>query len=139
MKKILLRALGITTVKTIVYLVVMLVGMLFFATRIPPLAFTLLYGFIFALNTFLFAEWIFLRGEHHPIKALILTFVCTYLWDVVFSIAFLSWLLRTNLLSEQSFKSHALYFAIHAVAMGSAYYLKKRSVAGRVLTEGIEN
>ncbi len=136
MKYFYLRALGITTVKNLLFIIVNVAVLMTIASHIPQAVLTVIFLFVLGLNTFLFSEWIFASG-YLPFRALIMTIVGTFAWDVLVWVGFFSWLYQQNMLIRQSAFFIFVPFFIHAGAMWTAYVTRKRVLAGSVDTEGL--
>ena len=136
-KQLYLRAFSITTLKTVVYLLLTTVSLLFLGDKISALIFGVVSLAVYFINTFLFSEWLF-KGEHIPILPLAIVIAGTYVWDTVLALMFNSWLLGRNLFATQEFVALFILFLLHAIAMSAAYYIRKRYGAERGLAEGLE-
>ncbi len=136
MKYFYLRALGITTVKNLLFIIVNVAVLMTIASHIPQVVLTVIFLFVLGLNTFLFSEWIFANG-YLPFRTLIITIVGTFAWDVLIWVGFFSWLYQQNMLVRQSAFFIFVPFIIHAGAMWTAYVTRKRTLAGSVNTEGL--
>lgn len=136
-KSFLPRAVLISTAKDVVYTAITLWGVLFVFGNVPMRVYTLIFGIIFFLNTFLFAEWIFRIPILTPRRAA-MAVIITYCWDVLLNILIWSFLTDLNLFAAQSVAAHLAYFAVHATAMAAAYYERKRlGPAQRGMAEGL--
>lgn len=124
-KSLLPRAIAISTVKDAVYTALSIWGVLFIFGNVPMKVYTLIFGIIFFLNTFLFAEWMFRVPVLTPRKAALVVFV-TYVWDVLLNILIWSFLADINLFAAQSLPAHLAYFTVHAAAMAAAFYDRRR-------------
>lgn len=133
----LLRALGISTVKSIVYIMAAIAGILFLASAIPPLVYLTIFYILFFVNTFVFSEWIF-KGQDIRTLDLAASILATYLWDVLFISLFFVWLVDINMFAQQDALQHLVFGTIHGVSMYSAYYIRKRFAAKLGLAEGLE-
>ena len=138
MKKLYLRALSITTLRSMAYLLILLVGVLFIGDRISPVLLSTMYVAIYFINAFLFAEWMF-TGIHIKIQHLATIVVGTFIWDAFLSLLVMSWMQGRNLFINQPFWPNALLFLIHVIALSAAYILKKRMHATQSLAEGLES
>jgi hypothetical protein len=137
-KQLYLRAFSITTLKNIVFILALNMGLLFLGDKIPAFTFGIIFQAIYFLNTFLFSEWLFKKGECIPLIPLGIVILGTYVWDSFVALLFNSWLFEWNLFVTQEFLSHLYLFVIHAAAMAAAYYVRKRFGAERSLSEGLE-
>ena len=131
------RAIGISTLKSIVYICVMIAGILFLADTVPPSLYLTIHYIIFFLNTFMFSEWIF-RGREVKKLELFGSIILTYAWDLLLITLFMSWLVEINLFTQQNAAQHGIFFGLHIVAMWSALYIRKRFHAKSGLAEGLE-
>lgn len=131
-----LRALGITTVKNLLFIVMNVAVLMTIAARIPQAILTTVFLFIFGLNTFLFSEWIFAKG-YLRLRTLLILIGGTFVWDFVIWVSFFSWLYRQNMLTHQTAFYVLIPLVIHVGAMWMAYVVKKREIAGGSATEGL--
>jgi hypothetical protein len=136
MKHLLFRALGIWTLKTVVYAAFTLASILLLIESVPPAIMAAAYYFISFLLAFLFSEWVFLRGRM-DVRRLIVIIVATFAWDTVLTLAFSAWLLGLYRYPAP-WTQYLVFFAIHAGAMSFAYYARKRFAAVAGLAEGLE-
>jgi hypothetical protein len=131
-----LRALGITTVKNLLFILMNVAILMTVAPHVPQAVLTAVFLFVLGLNTFLFSEWIFANG-YLPFRALVITIVGTFIWDLMIWIGFFSWLYQQNMFIRQSAFFIFVPFAIHVGAMWMAYITRKRALAGGSSTEGL--
>jgi len=129
-KPFLLRALGISVLKDTAYIVLQLWGVLFIFGYIPMKVYTLIFGIVFILITFLFGEWTFNQPMVSP-RMVLITIVATYALDVLVNILVWSFLAGVNLFIYQNLASHLIFFSLHALAMAAAYYDRRRFNLGR--------
>ena len=122
MKHLLFRALGIGTIKNVLYIIMMVAASLFIQA--------------FYLDEM---SWQASRAVRRRLALIALVIVLTFLWDAVVAISFYSWLYSINLFAHQGLVQNILYFAIHAGAMTGAYSLRRRLAAAQGLAEGLES
>lgn len=139
MKHILFRALGISTLKNILFIILSVVGMLTLALKMNLVAFSALFFFIYAVNGFVFAEWIFKKGHRYVFSHVLITAVATFALDSFISIGFFSWVYKTNMFLQQAFWPNLFMFFIHLIVFLGAYFLRLRFSAMQSLSEGLES
>jgi hypothetical protein len=137
MKSLLLRALGIWTLKSVVYAAFMLASILFLVTSVPPMILALGHDAILFLLAFLFSEWLFARARVN-VRKLAVVIVATFIWDTVLLYAFSLWVLGP-FRYPVPWAQNLLFFVIHASAMSLAYYARRRFAAISGLAEGLES
>jgi hypothetical protein len=137
MKKLLLRALGIWTLKSVSYAAFIVVSILYFLGSVSAPILTAIYDAVLFFLAFLFSEWIFKRGIPN-LRKLIVVILVTFLWDAILVYAFSMWILGPYRYSAPFFQNLIL-LAIHAAAMSLAYYSRKRFAAVSGLAEGLES
>lgn len=135
-KNIFLRAFGITTIKNLLFIILMIVGLFVFGDKVSTAFFTAIFYAVYFLNTFLFSEWMF-TGVRIPALPLGVIVIGTYLWDALVSISVFSWLVQRNIFASQELLGNLVVFAIHAAAMLAAYTIRKRLHASSGMTEGL--
>jgi hypothetical protein len=132
-----LRALGISTVKNVLFILFSLAAMVFFALNVPNYMYQGVSMIVFFGLAFLFAEWIF-RKSKLRLRQAVLVSLAMYVWDVLVSILVWSWMLDENLFLQQLFTSHLIFLSLHLVASIAAWYADKRFHVSRNLAEGLE-
>jgi hypothetical protein len=135
-KGFLSRTLGISTLKNVVFTVITLFGVIFIHGNVPGKVYVLVSYILFFLNTFLFSEWIW-NTTTIPPRGVAQAIVYTYICDSLFSVLVWSFLTDTNLFYMQSLPTHALFFAVHALAMCAALYERRRFASLRHFSEGL--
>ncbi len=136
-KSIYARAIGISLLKSLSYIIGLTAGFLFIAERVPAMLFVIvLYVFYFFI-TFLFAEWIFEDGNVQT-KQLVIIIASTFLIEMVLSISFFRFMGVGSINLENISKS-VVFLILHGGAMFSALYLRKRMLAKEGLAEGLES
>jgi hypothetical protein len=130
-----IRALGITTIKNVLFVFINVTILFTIASRIPQAILTTVFLFILGLNTFLFSEWIFVKG-YIPFRTLVVTIAGTFVWDFIVWGSFFSWLYQQNMFLRQTWFSILIPLIIHVGAMWMAYVTRKRSLA-ESNTEGL--
>jgi len=136
MKHLLIRALGIWTIKTVVYAAFTIVSILFLLESVSHVILSAAHYFMTFLLVFLFSEWIFMKARVN-LRRLVVVIVSTFAWDIALSLAFSVWLLGPYRYATPWYQN-VLFFAIHASAMSLAYYARKRFAAMTGLPEGLE-
>jgi hypothetical protein len=136
-KSIYTRALGISALKSVTYILLVLACMLTIADDIPPVLFLAALHVFYFFITFLYAEWIF-HDPHVRTQRLIGVILLTFLLELAISTAFFRWLGLTTLDAEVLLKS-GVFLLLHGSAMSAALYLRKRSLAKHGLAEGLES
>lgn len=137
MKKILLRALGIWTLKSVAYLAFLVVSIIVFLGSVSAPILVSINDAVLFLMAFLFSEWIFRRGIP-KIRNLVVVILATFLWDAIVVYAFSLWILGPYRYSATLFQNLILLL-IHTAAMSLAYYSRKRFGAFSGLAEGLES
>ncbi|HWR00050.1 MAG TPA: hypothetical protein VN397_04375 [Candidatus Methylomirabilis sp.] len=133
-----MRAIGISTVKNIVYNTVVIMGVLFVFGYVPQWLYQYGSYALFVSITYLFAEWTFSRPRVELRTAAILTLL-TYLWDAFIMILIWSNLANKNLFFTQRFTIHLVFFTLHALVMFFAWYNVRRMKVRMSLAEGLES
>lgn len=132
-----LRALVISTAKSVLLAMLSLLVIQFIAGNIPIKVHALSMGIILVLVTFLFGEWIF-AAERIPPRGVGVAVVLTYAWEVLLNILIWSFILEQNLFFTQSITHHLIYFTLHAMAMTAALYdVRRLGPRGRGPVEGL--
>lgn len=131
-----LRLLGITTLRSVVYLLLLLLGIVFIADRVSPIMLSSIYLALYFINAFVFGEWMF-TGVHVRLVHLAAWIIMIFFWDAFISLLVMSWLQGSNQFLHQPFWPNALLFLINLIALSAAYYLKKRMAATRSFAEGL--
>lgn len=136
-KSIYPRALGISLLKSIAYIIALSAGLIFVAESVSPILFIVVLHFFYFLITFLFAEWIFSDVTVRT-KQLILIIIYTFLVETIISVAFFRFMGLTMFNFEVFYKS-LIFLALHGGAMFAALYVRKRIWAKEGLAEGLES
>jgi hypothetical protein len=136
-KPIYTRALGISALKSVTYILLVLGGMLTIADDIPPVLFIVSLHVFYFFITYLYAEWIF-HDPHVRARQLVNVILLTFLLELAVSSAFFRWLGLATLDAEILLKS-AVFLILHGSAMSAALYVRKRISAQRGLAEGLES
>lgn len=136
MKNIFLRTSVFIALKSTVYNTLLLLVTWVVRDRIPAIAYGIMFGSIYAILTFLTAEWIYI-GNRLKVVVLAGQIVLGYMIDTLICIAFFSWYYDENLFLKQTLSTHLIYGSIFVVSMFGAYVLKKRSVAMNGGVEGL--
>lgn len=131
------RSIGISTLKSIVYIILAIIGILFLASQLPPMLYLAIFYLLFFINTFLFSEWIFRKQDVRTLEV-VSVIVITYIWDVLFISMFFTWLVDINIFAQQDAVQHLIFGTMHAIAMYAVYYIRKRFAAKSGLAEGLE-
>jgi hypothetical protein len=136
-KSIYRRAIGISLLKSISYIIGLAAGLLFIADRVPPLLFVVALYFFYVVITFLFGEWIFEDGSVGT-KQLIMIILVTFLVEMVITISFFRYMGIAALTFENISKS-VVFLVLHGGALFAALYVRKRMLAKEGLAEGLES
>lgn len=137
MKNVYLRASVFTAIRSIAYTIALLVTGFVIGKNISALTYSIIFGCVYAVLTFLFAEWIFLGGRLKVVH-LIGVIVVGYIVDSIVSIALFSWYFDRNMFMEQTVQGHLVFALIYTISMIGGYVLKKRMTALRGgLAEGL--
>lgn len=136
--RVYLRALGISTLKNVAYNTLVILSVLFIFGFVPGWLYQ--YGFflLFLGVTYVFAEWIF-DDLRLGLNVAIGITAATYLWDTFVSILIWNYFTRDNLFVKQRLVVHVIFFALHAVAMLGAWYVRRRVKVKMSLAEGLES
>lgn len=131
------RALGITTIRSIIFIFFLFVWMVFLLEHLPAALNILgIYGTFFFLST-VFAGWIF-HGRKTTWPEFALVVFVTYVWDWLVTLLFYSWLLNENLFDAQRLLEHLYYLGMYVVAMYLGMIFKRRQSVQQNLAEGLE-
>lgn len=137
MKSFFLRASVLIALKSITYNLLLLVTGLIVASRLSALAYSILFACVYAVLTFVFAEFVF-TGDRLRLPVFLAVLIFGYVLDALISISFFSWYYDRNLFLEQTAGTHVIFGMIYLVAMSGAYVLRKRMKALRGgLAEGL--
>ncbi len=137
MKSFLLRALGIWTLKSVVYVAFLLASIMFLITSVPAPFLAAAFDAVYFLLAFMFSEWIFRRGSVN-VRRLAVLVVATFVWDTILVYAFSLWVLGPYRYPAP-WTQYFIFFVIHAAAMSLALYARKRFAAISGLAEGLES
>lgn len=137
MKNVYIRTSVFTVIRSIVYAIALLVTGFIVGKSLSALTYAIIFGCVYAVLTFIFAEWIFL-GERLRIVHLIGVVVLGYLIDTIVTIALFSWYFDRNMFLEQTVQGNIVFALIYSISMIGGYVLKKRMAALRGgLAEGL--
>jgi hypothetical protein len=136
-KSIYKRALGISFLKSLSYIIAVSAGLIFVAERVSPILFIVVLHFFYFLITFLFAEWIF-EDVTVRTKQLVIIIIYTFVVETVLSVSFFRFMGMTTFNFAVVYKSF-IFLALHGGAMFAALYVRKRIWAKEGLAEGLES
>lgn len=132
------RALGITTIRSIIFIAFLFVWTLFLLERFPTaLNVVGIYTTFFVLS-FFFAQWIFQGVKTGWGRFSLIVFI-TYVWDWLLALFFYSWLLKEDLFDQQRLLEHLIYFGMYVVAMSIGMFVKRRLSVQQSMAEGLES
>jgi hypothetical protein len=132
-----LRALGISTLKSILLIMYMIGYFLYLFTNVPFYALYATSLSVYLGISFLFAEWLFSASKLR-LRQILLVAIAMYLWETSISILVWSWIVDQNQLYSQNIQDHLIYVSLHLIACVAAWYVSKRFRVTRGMAEGLE-
>jgi hypothetical protein len=132
-----LRALGISTLKNVLFILFSVAALIFFFQYIPYILYEIMSLAVFIGLSFLFAEWVY-RKSKLCLRQVILVALAMYLWDILVSILVWSWLMDDNLFFKQQFLNHFIFLSLHLITCVAAWYAGKRTRVAQYFAEGLE-
>jgi hypothetical protein len=132
-----LRALGISTLKNVLFILFSIAAAMFFLLNVPNIMYQALTLAVFFGLAFLFGEWVY-RKSKLRLRQAVFVALAMYFWDLFISILVWSWILDDNLFFKQRLIDQLIFIPLHLIACVAAWYAGKRMRVAHNLAEGLE-